>query len=573
MKKQINALLALTLVAGSLSLFGCNKEEPKGDEKLHMALEQDDESVQRNVDSLLSSGIVTVSGDTFLGGTTRNLKIYGDENPYIALNTKKGAFTLTYDVDETNPLIKSVTQVNENVKWIEFNFPKKGEEQTTFSFNLTKVEMVRSGTTYSTKEGEKIPYNFTVIPETYLYEDLTINDITKLNDQNSEQYAILDYSNAKSPYYPTNNPDAADDKQYLYCHVKGEIIYLAPDGNWGLIQDGDDVLEIYAGASTRPFTKAYWNGLEVGKKVRVTGNLSQYKGNMQLGFVTGIDILTDAEASSLTPATKNYAQITASQITNWTLVEPICTITRLTVTVDKAAYIAKFSNAVGQKQFAFKDNVWKTGDTQVDLNECGIQITGTAQAGDYFNVVVKNKQVLANSMNALKTVTGTIVPNTWKSGDSAATISGGFNYKTRATFQMNVDGKLVTIAYDYHVAYNKSGSPECSDPDLVNALLKTFYDELGTFATADEYVGKYVLVADGNTGKLKPLLITASNKGTKVTAGTTVAYGASQIGTTKTVTIKGTLRYNGVEKGGVFAGDAGEWQLTPFGENCITFAD
>jgi hypothetical protein len=144
-------------------------------------------------------------------------------------------------------------------------------------------------------------YNATTRNEEYYHQDATIAEVNAVTDEElvvtargsthkfASTFDMVDYEDDPdkdkySPYWPTNNPEG--EKKYLYLNVKGKIIYTAPDGNWGLLADGDQCLEFYAGKGT-PFVTSNFPNITK-DRVLISGNMSQYNGNIQLGFITKI---------------------------------------------------------------------------------------------------------------------------------------------------------------------------------------------------------------------------------------------------------------------------------------------
>lgn len=261
-----------------------------------------------NGDIILNGSLALMPGD--------NNELKGDENPYIVLNNNYQDIEITWNIDQKQSGFRKLTK-RDNVSLLEFSFPKKGEESKQFVVRMTSAKY----NSCKTDSKEILEYYFTLLPETLVYDELRIKDIVAMDPNNPEHFAQIDYT-LSNPYFKPNNtavdPETGEEKgTYHYVITYGEVIYAAPDGNWGLLQEGNDIIEFYAGSSARPFTKEKWPDLEVGKKVLMAGNLAQYKGNIQLGFVTRIE---EAPAGvTIQNATKTYAQITASDIAGFKL--------------------------------------------------------------------------------------------------------------------------------------------------------------------------------------------------------------------------------------------------------------
>ena len=267
--------------------------------------------------------------------------------------------------------------------------------------------------------GNVVSYNATVKNEQYYHDEVSIADCYAFKDQVYEvtygetnyrfpsTFDLVDYSEAKvdskgklQPYYKTNNPEATE-KQYYYVNVTGKVIYLAADGNFGLIADGDNVMEIYAGSGTA-LKESNWPNLKVGNVVKVVGNLGQFCGNVQLGFITKI---LEGDASKITAPT-----------------DPL---------TFRAMTEAKIGELVKE---GFTDH---TQALKVD----GVHMEGS-----------------------LRSVTGTLVPGSikWCDGDADVAASwkdtdvNGIKSTKRFAFKMQVGTKQYKVGFDYHTVRNAS---------------------------------------------------------------------------------------------------------------------
>ena len=254
-------------------------------------------------------------------------------------------------------------------------------------------------------DNANIPFKAKVQNEQFMHEDCYIEDLYKFTDQKitvaghkfDGTFDLVDYEEHEgkeySPYFKTNNPEATE-KQYWYVNVVGKVIYLAPDGDWGLIADGDHVLEIFAGSGTA-FTPVNWPNLGLNKYVRVSGNLGQYQGNLQLGFVTKI---REAAASELkAEPTGTYHELTA----------------------EKLALLESSYIGACQKQAVAIDGVEVVGSLR--------KVTGTLVAG---SIAIKDGEP-------------------WPDGKDASQLVK----EKRFMFKLQVGAKVISVAYDYHVEF------------------------------------------------------------------------------------------------------------------------
>ena len=205
-------------------------------------------------------------------------------------------------------------------------------------------------------------------------------------------FDIVDYEyhdgKTYSPYFLTNNPEATE-KQYLYLNIPGKVIYTAPDGNWGLLADGKNVLEFYAGSGTA-FNEKNWPNL-ANKYVKISGNMGQYCGNVQLGFVTRITALKDAEKATLAePEPLAYRTIDETLLKSLQIEGYTC-----------AKQAVKFSD-------------------------------GSCLS------------------NGLGQVTGTLVPGSLKNSSAEECEASALVSTKRFTFELQVGSEKLQVAYDYH---------------------------------------------------------------------------------------------------------------------------
>lgn len=211
-------------------------------------------------------------------------------------------------------------------QFIEINYKHYAAktEEGSLTWSISKIQC---GDAVAANPG--VSYRAKIINEQINHPDVHISDVYAFSSDTYEHdytdgthlkfpstFDVVDYDKeyeqAPSPYYRTTDPEA--EKKYYYCNVFGKVIYLAPDGNFGLIADGNDVLEIYAGAGTA-LKESNFPHLKVGNVVKITGNLSQYCGNMQLGFITKV---VEAPASSITAPSNEFREITESKIASLT---------------------------------------------------------------------------------------------------------------------------------------------------------------------------------------------------------------------------------------------------------------
>lgn len=179
---------------------------------------------------------------------------------------------------------------------IDLKYPGIGEAERDFALTAT----VKCGSATASKSQNYFAH---LKAPTLQYDSITIADVYKLNAAGTN-FDIVDEA---QDYFKPNHG-----QKYFYCKVKGKVNYCAPDGNWGLISDGNQVMEIYAGAGTK-LTEEFFPALGTGY-VEVVGNLSMYLGNIQIGYIYQINALSDhsmiAEPTGWNEVTtENYANV------------------------------------------------------------------------------------------------------------------------------------------------------------------------------------------------------------------------------------------------------------------------
>ena len=245
--------------------------------------------------------------------------IYEDDSDLITLSNKiiaevdgnKIDVALTYDLVGLGDYLFGTTLSKDNRKTnVALNFPSRGTED---AFVYLKLAGLSCGT--AKLENVNIKYNFKLIPTQYIYASMTLDEIYSVTHEQyfstmgvtyPETFDIIDYDQ-RTPYYRSNNPES--DRPYLYVQVKGKIVYIAPDGNYALLANGDKAIEVYAGAAMnlREDEFPYLQN----KYVEIYGNMGHYSGNMQLCYVTRI---RPCSPSEITEPTINPEQITEETI-------------------------------------------------------------------------------------------------------------------------------------------------------------------------------------------------------------------------------------------------------------------
>ena len=251
-----------------------------------------------------------------------------DEGDDVLITTRQvasnGKFVdITWDLDQTQTYFSKISEVDDYHKLIELNYQHFGAPNGTLKWHISKL--VCGGAVSVNPEG--MEYTANTINEEYLHDDVKIADINKVTDQElvvdaagqihkfASTFDNVDYEYHEGvnyfPRFRTNNPEG--EKKFLYYNVTGKVIYTAPDGNWGLLADGNQALEFYIGAG-KALTEKNWPNLAK-KYIVMSGNMGDYCGNIQLGFMTKIKEAPDK--SVITEPDLSYPAITESTIASW----------------------------------------------------------------------------------------------------------------------------------------------------------------------------------------------------------------------------------------------------------------
>lgn len=327
MKKS---LLILPLIAG-LALPGCDLFKKKTNDEdsawifepvIEGGTDGEKNAILRAVNDL---SVCVRKGGTDLFPTSKNVVFSGDEQDYLRVlnHVKVDDYTvdLTWDFKTSQAAYDTKLSVDENADIVYLKYPAAGGAETTYEWDLTKIVCGKAVSTdtkghYSAKlkaplydwqamsiadinavTDDGADHAYTVSSKTYHYE--SISNIIKYDATNTKGY---------SPWWNTGRASDAE-SNYIFAEVKGKVIFLSPDGNWGLLANGDHIMEIYSGSELDLNTTSYpelANGY-----VSIKGEVSHYYGNFQLSFIKSIRKIN---ASEVTEPTMSYAQINYAKL-------------------------------------------------------------------------------------------------------------------------------------------------------------------------------------------------------------------------------------------------------------------
>ena len=253
--------------------------------------------------------VTTKSNMTVFPDVTANLT--EDAGDYIILSTKQlmGNLTVEYEweIDTTQATFNNMSDTDQYHRVLEFNYPGFGHEKTEFVWSMKKATCGSAVTKKTncnykvTLEGEKNLHGLMTIGE--IQEVIEGDYVTDYGTYPS-RFAVLNYDLEKP--WPIANPGDPEANQ-RYLSVLGKIIYYAPDGNWLLLANGNDITEVYTGAGT-PLTPAKYPAMN-DQYVKVYGQIAGYRGNIQIGIIENIKSATAEEKATITEPTEAVREI------------------------------------------------------------------------------------------------------------------------------------------------------------------------------------------------------------------------------------------------------------------------
>lgn len=273
-------LMPCLVALGALFLAGCNKGGGGGTLS---------EKEKQAITKAMSMNVCTVAGTTgVIPGQVS--EVAGDKNDYVQVAVKQAtaidgekfevAIEWTYQGYEADVKRFYDVEGDANHKNFEFNFPEVGAAAKT-------VEIVASPS-ISGKKGDNVKFTLSLLPMTLTFPEWSIDELTKIEN------GMFKHVSDPAKGYFESNQDPATGNPYCYVKTYGEVVYLAPDGNWGLLADGEKYIELYAGSAYNLNAKTYPD-LKLNEKVYVYGEPTHYQGNVQIGYISKIEKMSDPQ--------------------------------------------------------------------------------------------------------------------------------------------------------------------------------------------------------------------------------------------------------------------------------------
>lgn len=214
-------------------------------------------------------------------------------NAHLTLTTKQKVLDKKsgkdYDVDITwsipeTSVVKERFTSDETHEEVHFNYSKTEEFDFAFTCELKCGSATGTGS-----------YEIHLLKNNLVYDTKTIQQIYEVDPANKYGYKGIETSGKSEGYYKANEGGV---DSFYYVETYGRVVYYAPDGDWALIADGQYYLELFAGKGAANLRPSGFPALEVGKTVKVLGEMTSYFGNAQMSFIKDISSADDSKAAA-----------------------------------------------------------------------------------------------------------------------------------------------------------------------------------------------------------------------------------------------------------------------------------
>lgn len=247
-----------------------------------------DEVAQQAVEKALgTAAICTVNGSPVIPGNPTDL--FADSNDkaklsltqVVNINGEKLTVSLDWATEAEGVSFENIVPEGGGAsthQLMSFTYPESAGMTSTVDFQVTA--------SYQDVSMVEDTYTVTLNGPEIIYDELTLAEFYEVDPADGRYYWINDEYKIQGNH----------GQNFYYVKMKGVVQYLAPDGNFGVIGDGEHSLMIYSGSNMDLKPSAY-PALTIGNTVEVTGNLSSYYGAPQLAFITSVETV---DASSCT---------------------------------------------------------------------------------------------------------------------------------------------------------------------------------------------------------------------------------------------------------------------------------
>ena len=320
MKKR-NLLILLPFVSGLLA--GCSIEDlmfwKKKEEKVYLIKLKIEGGSDKEQDAILNA--VNYKPICYPSGNASSTiypddpgRLYEDSGDNLCLVRKQKIGDLEVEIewqlDEKQEYFGSKSNVDARRTLVEIKYKGYGNENGSLKWSAKSVKCGKA----VVKDLSPLKYSVSLVNFTHHHDAWTIEQMNSVTDTPIEvthngkyylfesTYDINDYDASQvpedkdfSPWWPTNNPGnpGDDGKEHTWINVKGKIIYSSPDGKWGILANGNQYTEIFAGSGTPLLPVNYPHMKD--QYVEVYGEMSQYLGNFQIGFIEKITKINKSE--------------------------------------------------------------------------------------------------------------------------------------------------------------------------------------------------------------------------------------------------------------------------------------
>lgn len=238
---------------------------------------------QQNIATIKGSNALQADMTTEIGHDSKGFF----NNDYIVLTTKQVVASrdlgkeytvdIEWEFDRNDSFFLDYRDRDDEHKTLNFKY-QKGQTHD-YSFSAT----FKCGKTTSS---DKMNFTVKLLDKNLEFEKVSIAQLLEVNDAGTT-YKLVDPDKL---FYRQNNFEKVNGEEFKYMlvEVTGKVIYTAPDGNWGLIADGDNAMEIYAGGQVSNLTPAKQPYLANGNVVTILGEVASYCGNVQLSYIFDI---------------------------------------------------------------------------------------------------------------------------------------------------------------------------------------------------------------------------------------------------------------------------------------------
>lgn len=293
MKKSLLLLpLAALLLAGCNSGGGGGGKKTSTGDPTTSAAPVDSEVAKRAIESAKMYKLAVVNGATTIYADTP-VNIGHDKeyyhNDYVAITTSQlitdeptgqdVTVNIEWEFDDKATFVKQVLDIDETHKGIYFMYDSAEHD---FPFKA----VLKCG-----EESAEMNFSVHLMTKNLTFDNYTLEQIYQTTSGNDN----FELVNPDTGYYKPNNEGFT----FTCVSTYGRVVYVSPDGNWGLIADGDYILELYSGSNLDLNTTRY-PALVPGKTVYVEAELGCYKGNLQVSYIFDISSADDSKAAAST---------------------------------------------------------------------------------------------------------------------------------------------------------------------------------------------------------------------------------------------------------------------------------